>query len=46
MTSVSATALPGLPANLRAVRAVRAVHDVHDVRLWRERIHQAQQGVG
>jgi hypothetical protein len=43
MTSASATALPGLPANLRAVRAV---HDVHDVRLWRERIHQAQQGVG
>jgi hypothetical protein len=37
MTSVSATAPPGLPANLRAV---------HDVRQWRERIHQAQQGVG
>jgi hypothetical protein len=36
MTSVSATALPGLPANLRTV---------HDVRQWRERI-QAQQGVG
>jgi len=33
----AAARVDGLPANLRAV---------HDVRQWRERIHQAQQGVG
>jgi hypothetical protein len=39
MNSASATALPSLgeAATLRSV---------HDVRQWRERIHQAQRGIG